>query len=241
MGDDADERRREVTERAAFHAEALRRRKPEESARAQVLIDRFVAQARQMGLPTEELTAGPGPAPVATAPASTAGTCAPTARSASAPTAVSTCSTCRQCPSAGGARSARRAEPAATRRRQGGRRRRRVRPRRPPAASAAPARGLTHRRRSVTRLPTDRAQRGRRTRQPDTAMLEQRQDRRPAAQHDRPDSRPLGRRTTDQQQPAEHRYRPGDRGRGLGDEPRRRSRADPLQRGSHADQPAVGG
>src|SRR5215217_7268040 len=57
MGDDAAERRRELTERAAYHADALRRRDAEESAKAQVLIDRFVAQATQMGLPTEELTA----------------------------------------------------------------------------------------------------------------------------------------------------------------------------------------
>ena len=59
MGDDAAERRREVTERAAFHADALRRRDAEESAKAQVLIDRFVAQATQAGLPTQELTARP--------------------------------------------------------------------------------------------------------------------------------------------------------------------------------------
>jgi hypothetical protein len=36
-----------------------RRRSEEESAKAQVLIDRFVAQATQAGLPTEELTARP--------------------------------------------------------------------------------------------------------------------------------------------------------------------------------------
>ena len=58
-GDAAAERRRELTERAAYHADALRRRDAEESAKAQVLIDRFVAQAKQMGLPTEELTARP--------------------------------------------------------------------------------------------------------------------------------------------------------------------------------------
>ena len=59
MNDDAAERRRELTERAAYHADALRRRDAEESAKAQILIDRFVAQANQMGLPTEELTARP--------------------------------------------------------------------------------------------------------------------------------------------------------------------------------------
>jgi hypothetical protein len=59
MPDDAAERRRELTERAAYHADALRRRDAEESAKAQVLIDRFVGQAKQAGLPTEELTARP--------------------------------------------------------------------------------------------------------------------------------------------------------------------------------------
>jgi hypothetical protein len=60
MGDDdAEERRRELTERAAYHVEAQRRRSDEESAKAQVLIDRFVAEAKQAGLPTEELTARP--------------------------------------------------------------------------------------------------------------------------------------------------------------------------------------
>lgn len=59
MSDEAAERRREVTERAAYHAEVKRQRGEEESARAQVLIDRFVVQATQAGLPTEELTARP--------------------------------------------------------------------------------------------------------------------------------------------------------------------------------------
>ena len=59
MADDAAERRRELTERAEFHAQAQRRRSEEESAKAQLLIDRFVAQATQFGLPTEELTARP--------------------------------------------------------------------------------------------------------------------------------------------------------------------------------------
>jgi hypothetical protein len=39
--------------------EALQRRSERESADAQVLIDRFVAQARQAGLATEELMARP--------------------------------------------------------------------------------------------------------------------------------------------------------------------------------------
>ncbi len=59
MSDEATERRRELTERAAYHADALRRREAEESAKAQVLIDRFVVQATEAGLPTEELTARP--------------------------------------------------------------------------------------------------------------------------------------------------------------------------------------
>jgi hypothetical protein len=59
MGDDAAERRRELTERAAYHSEVQRRRGEEQSAKAQLLIDRFVAQAKQAGLPTEELTARP--------------------------------------------------------------------------------------------------------------------------------------------------------------------------------------
>ena len=59
MGDEAAERRRDVTERARFHVEAQRRRSQEESAKAQALIDRFVARAKQAALPTEELTARP--------------------------------------------------------------------------------------------------------------------------------------------------------------------------------------
>ncbi|TFV78483.1 hypothetical protein E4P39_04650 [Blastococcus sp. CT_GayMR19] len=59
MGNDAEERRRELTERAAYHVEVQRRRSEAESAKAQVLLDRFVAQAKQQGVPTEELTARP--------------------------------------------------------------------------------------------------------------------------------------------------------------------------------------
>jgi hypothetical protein len=39
--------------------EAQRRREAEESAKAQVLVDRFVARAKEAGLPTEQLTARP--------------------------------------------------------------------------------------------------------------------------------------------------------------------------------------
>jgi hypothetical protein len=63
MGDEAAERRRELTERAAYHADVKRRRGEEESAKAQVLIDRFVADAKEAGLPTEELTARPWSGP----------------------------------------------------------------------------------------------------------------------------------------------------------------------------------
>jgi hypothetical protein len=59
MVDDAAEHRREQAERAAYHVQAQRRRSQNESAKAQVLIDRFVEQATQAGLPTEELTARP--------------------------------------------------------------------------------------------------------------------------------------------------------------------------------------
>ena len=59
MAEDAAQRRAEQTERAQYHAAAQRRRSEEDSAKAQVLIDRFVTQATQAGLPTEELTARP--------------------------------------------------------------------------------------------------------------------------------------------------------------------------------------
>ena len=57
--DDAAERRAERSERANQHRRAQLARSEEESAKAQVLVDRFVAQAAQAGLPTEELTARP--------------------------------------------------------------------------------------------------------------------------------------------------------------------------------------
>src|SRR3954466_12190396 len=59
MGEDSAERRSERAERADYHAQAERLRREQEAAEAQVLIDRFVARAREAGLPTEELTARP--------------------------------------------------------------------------------------------------------------------------------------------------------------------------------------
>lgn len=59
MGDEAEKRRAERAERAAYHTGARQRREELESAKAQVIIERFVAQALQADLPTEELTARP--------------------------------------------------------------------------------------------------------------------------------------------------------------------------------------
>jgi hypothetical protein len=59
VGEDAASRRAERAEQAAYHVEAQRRRSEEESAKAQVLIDRFVARATETGLPTRELMARP--------------------------------------------------------------------------------------------------------------------------------------------------------------------------------------
>ncbi len=59
MGEDAANRRAERAEQAQYHVEAQRRRSERESAKAQVLVDGFVAQATQAGLATEELTARP--------------------------------------------------------------------------------------------------------------------------------------------------------------------------------------
>ncbi len=59
MGEDAAERRAERAAGAEYHVEAERRRREQESAEAQVLLDRFVEQATAAGLPTEELTARP--------------------------------------------------------------------------------------------------------------------------------------------------------------------------------------
>jgi hypothetical protein len=59
MGEDAARRRTERAELADYHVEALQRRREQESAKAHVLIDRFVERATQAGLATEELTARP--------------------------------------------------------------------------------------------------------------------------------------------------------------------------------------
>ena len=59
MDDEAARRRAERAERAGSHVEAQRRVAEQESAKAQVLVDRFVDQARRAGLPTEELVARP--------------------------------------------------------------------------------------------------------------------------------------------------------------------------------------
>ena len=59
MRDDAAQHRAEQAERAEYHVQARRIREEQESAKAQVLIDRFVERARQAGLPTEELMARP--------------------------------------------------------------------------------------------------------------------------------------------------------------------------------------
>ena len=59
MGDDPAKRRAERAERADYHVEAQRLRSEQDSAKAQVLVDRFVARATEAGLATEELTARP--------------------------------------------------------------------------------------------------------------------------------------------------------------------------------------
>jgi hypothetical protein len=59
MGEDAGKRRAERAENAAYHSDARQRRQQQESAKAQVLLERFVAQALQAELPTEELCARP--------------------------------------------------------------------------------------------------------------------------------------------------------------------------------------
>ena len=59
MSEDAARRRAERAERAGSHGDAQRQRSEQESAKAQVLIDRFVAEATRTGLATEKLTARP--------------------------------------------------------------------------------------------------------------------------------------------------------------------------------------
>ena len=59
MGEDPARRRAERAEQAQYHVEAQRRRSEQDSARAQVLVDRFVAAATEAGLATQELTARP--------------------------------------------------------------------------------------------------------------------------------------------------------------------------------------
>ena len=59
MTEDAARWRAEQAERAQYHVQANRRRSEEESAKAQLMIDRFVERAKEAGLPTEELTARP--------------------------------------------------------------------------------------------------------------------------------------------------------------------------------------
>ncbi len=59
MGEDAARRRAERAASAEYHVEAERRRREQESAEAQVLLDRFVEEASAAGLATEELTARP--------------------------------------------------------------------------------------------------------------------------------------------------------------------------------------
>jgi hypothetical protein len=54
-----DRRRAERAERAGHHRAAHEGRRERESARAQVLVDRFVADALRAALPTEKLTARP--------------------------------------------------------------------------------------------------------------------------------------------------------------------------------------
>ena len=57
--EDLEREKAERAERAAYHVDADRKRRERESAKAQVLVDAFVARAREAGFPTEELTAKP--------------------------------------------------------------------------------------------------------------------------------------------------------------------------------------
>ncbi|MGY2704432.1 MULTISPECIES: hypothetical protein [unclassified Nocardioides] len=55
----SDESRQERAARANEHRAAHERRRAQEAAKAQILVDRFVADAVYAGLPVEELTARP--------------------------------------------------------------------------------------------------------------------------------------------------------------------------------------
>lgn len=59
MAEDPGDRRDERAAQADYHVAAQQRRDREESVKAQVLLDAFVEQATQAGVPTEELTARP--------------------------------------------------------------------------------------------------------------------------------------------------------------------------------------
>jgi hypothetical protein len=59
MTEDPAARRAERAERASYHFEAEQRRRQQEAAQAQLLVDDFVRRATAAGLPTEELTARP--------------------------------------------------------------------------------------------------------------------------------------------------------------------------------------
>ncbi|MDF1605766.1 hypothetical protein [Nocardioides sp. YIM 152315] len=59
MPEQPHDRRAARAERADAHREAQRRQRAQESAKAQVLLDRFVDEARRAGIATEELTARP--------------------------------------------------------------------------------------------------------------------------------------------------------------------------------------
>lgn len=59
MADDPGDPRDERAAQADYHVAAQQRRDREESVKAQVLLDAFVEQATQAGVPTEELTARP--------------------------------------------------------------------------------------------------------------------------------------------------------------------------------------
>jgi hypothetical protein len=59
MSEDAARRRAERAERFGAQRDSQRRRREQESTKAQVLVDQFVARATEAGLATVELTARP--------------------------------------------------------------------------------------------------------------------------------------------------------------------------------------